>query len=256
MEPKMNFYYPEMPMPEAIDPAARTILPKPKTRKEYFLACFFKKLNTISPGVFPELVVPLNDNDKTDDLQYAWLVRKFVSPNPFELSANVYALSIKPAELAASYGVNIESLVNFAKKHSNIIFGTYYEVIIDNTYSCKVFSGSKGAVPCGPYTISREEQEGEEVLSIISETEPTHIPVVDVYAHYVINKQPKSTLEYYIAKAAGCPLLNADNPPEPKTTEEIYWASVCKEQEGGAAADDGPRPFTPVTPDPGSDEQI
>lgn len=271
MEPKMNFYYPGEGSGEVVVPSegpTRPVwpthpsgpsFPKPKTRKEYFLSAFFKKLHGFLPETFDALpILEMTNKDLTDDLRYAWLVRKFVSSEPFAFDEdlNAYALQIAPLAIASAQGMNVKSLVNFAKKHSNIIFGTYYEVIIDNTYSCKVFSGSKGAVPCGPYTISREEQEGEEVLSIISETEPTHIPVVDVYAHYVINKQPKSTLEYYIAKAAGCPLLNADNPPEPKTTEEIYWASVCKEQEGGAAADDGPRPFTPVTPDPGSDEQI
>jgi hypothetical protein len=234
MEPKMNFYYPldqEVDDPiEGSEDAGIPVsgptssFPKPKTRKEYFLACFFNKLNDISPDNFGELLSPkqLNDKDKTDDLQYACLIRKFVSPNPFEFSDNAYTLSINL--LGASHGIN------FGQKHSDIILGAYYEVIIDNTYSCKVFMGlNEDAVPCGPYTVKRKKMGS--VLAIISETEPTHIPVVDVYIHYIIYKQPKSTLEYYIAKAADYPLLNTDNPPEPKTTEEIYWAYICMEKE-------------------------
>ena len=258
MEPKMNFYYPGEGSGEVVVPGGENIhpveptspsgpsFPKPKTRKEYFLAYFLSKLNGLSDKAFNALPIPkMSFKDLTDDLRYAWLVRKFVSSAPFAFNEdfNAYTLQIAPFAIADEHGMNVKSITDFSKNNSHVVKGMYYEVIIDNTYSCNVFIGSldENSVPCGPYTIiDIIPQEGEAVLYIISETEPTHIPVVDVYAHYIIDKQPKSTLEYYIAKAAGYPLLKTDNPPEPKTTEEIYWAAVCKESGGPSAGDDTP----------------
>lgn len=239
MEPKMNFYYPEDDAQETVDDpsgeAGTASFPKPKTRKEYFLAKFLSTLNGLSLSRFNAL--PFQEIDK-DDLQYAWLVRKFVSRRPFTFNekANAYVLPIDLAKIAKASGINIRSIRDFSNKNSNIMAGMYYEVIIDNTYSCKVSPNGGDSVTCGSYEIVPENIDS---FYITSETEPTHIPVVDVYIHYIIYKQPKSTLEYYIAKAAGYPLLNTDNPPEPKTTEEIYWAYVCKESGGSGAEEAG-----------------
>lgn len=239
MEPKMNFYYPgDQEVDDSSDEIeSADVAPtfhKPKTRKEYFLAKFLSKLNGLSSVQFNAL--PNLETNK-DDLQYAWLVRKYVSRRPFEFNEkdNAYVLSIEPVELAVEYGIDARSIMEFPEKNSRIMDSTYYEVIIDNTYSCNVSFGVEDAVPCGPYEI--RPIRATDRFRITSETEPTHIPVVDVYIHYVIYKQPKSTLEYYIAKAAGYPLLNTDNPPEPKTAEEIYWAYVCKESGGGGSGD-------------------
>ena len=237
MEPKMNFYYPEDDAQETVDDpsgeAGAASFPKPKTRKEYFLAKFLSTLNGLSSVRFNAL--PNLETNK-DDLQYAWLVRKYVSRKPFTFNekGNVYVLPITPLRIAKECGINIRSIKEFPEKNSHIIAGMYYEVIIDNTYSGNVSHKIGVAVPCGPYEIVPDDMDS---FYISSKTEPTHIPVVDVYIHYVIAKQPKSTLEYYIAKAAGYPLLNTDNPPEPKTTEEIYWAYVCKESGGRGSGD-------------------
>lgn len=237
MEPKINFYYPGEGSGEVVVPGEGPThpsgpsfpKPKPKTRKEYFLAYFLKKLNDLLPDEFNAFpLLKMTNKDLTDDLRYAWLVRKFVSSAPFAFNEdfNAYTLQIAPFTIADEHGMNVKSITDFSENNSHVVKDTYYEVIIDNTYSCNIYSSERTTL-CGPYTIVVKNISN---FYIISKTEPTHIPVVDVYIHYVIDKQPKSTLEYYIAKAAGYPLLNTDNPPEPKTTEEIYWASVCKEE--------------------------
>ena len=232
-------------------------IPVTSSGKDYFLMHFLQNMSELDENTFRPIWNAEPDNFfRLENFELGQAARKYNIPDSwFETAENdeyldygAYGLSMRLDKAAREAGFDMSVVGTFVNNNSEVVNGIVYRIVIDGTYEAyfPVLQGNHpSGADCGPYAVVAS---GGNLL-LFTDSVPDHNPIIDVWVLANIVKQPKTALEYYIAKAAGYPILSniLNDPTEARTPEERYWQAILKT---GPGSDETPELDTPGSPPP------
>lgn len=225
-------------------------IPVASSGKDYFLMHFLQNMAELDDNTFRPIWGEDPDNFyRYENFKLGQVARKYNIPDSWSETAEMegysdfgaYGLQVELVKAAFEAGFDMSVVGTFVNNNSEVVNGIVYRIVIDGTYEAYLpipQGNTPSTTNCGPYVVAGE---GGNLL-LFTDSIPDHNPIIDLWVLASICKQPKTALEYYIAKAASYPLLSnvLNNPPTARTPEERYWQAILKTGPGEAETPETP----------------